>query len=124
MVKADCGASLISRRSISSPIETTPDLDVSLYLGFTQRSSVASTEKASISEILEGNVWATYEVLGRLRLTERSARSTQRAGKPRTRGRGTGIVHPRKQGRACEMRVSATGLGMLQETCQHFIHGD
>jgi len=55
----------------SGPIETTPDLDVSLYLGFTQRSSVASTGKASISEILQGDVWATYEVLGRIRLTER-----------------------------------------------------
>jgi hypothetical protein len=108
MVKADCGASLIPRRIISGPIETTPDLDVSLYLGYTQRSSVASTGKASLSAILQGDVWATYEVLGRIRLTERgipygsadlwerSARRTQRAGKPRTRGRGTGIVHTSK----------------------------
>ena len=56
---------------ISGPIETTPDLDVSLYLDFTQRLSVPSTGKASSNEILEGDVRATYGVLGRLRLTER-----------------------------------------------------
>ena len=56
---------------ISGPIDTTPDLDVSLYLDFTQRLSVPSTGKASSNEILEGDVRATYGVLGRLRLTER-----------------------------------------------------
>ena len=55
---------------ISGPIEITSHLDDSLYLDFTQRLSVASTGKASINEILEGNVWATYGVLGRIRLTE------------------------------------------------------
>jgi hypothetical protein len=71
MVKADCGASLILRRSISGPIETTPDLDVSLYLDCTQRLSVPSSGKASSTELREGDVWATYGVLGRIRLTER-----------------------------------------------------
>jgi hypothetical protein len=70
MVKADCGASLIPRWIKSDPIERTPDLDVSLYLDFTQRSSVPSTEKASINAILEGDVWTTYGALGRIRLTE------------------------------------------------------
>jgi hypothetical protein len=51
MVKADCGASLIPRRIISGPIERTPDLDVSLYLDFTQRLSVPSTGKASSNEL-------------------------------------------------------------------------
>jgi hypothetical protein len=55
---------------ISGPIETTPDLDVSLYLDFTQRSSVSSTGKASSNELLQGDVWATYGELGRIRLTE------------------------------------------------------
>jgi hypothetical protein len=71
MVKADCGASLIPRRIISGPIDTTPDIDVSPYLDFTQRLSVPSTGKASSNELLEGDVWATYSVLGRIRLTER-----------------------------------------------------
>jgi hypothetical protein len=57
-VKADCGASLILRRMSSGPIDTTSAIDVSLYLDFTQRSSVPSTEKASINEILEGDVRA------------------------------------------------------------------
>jgi len=56
---------------ISGPIETTPDIDVSLYLDFTQRLSVPSTGKASSNELLQGEVWATYGELGRLRLTER-----------------------------------------------------
>ena len=54
----------------SGPIETTPDLDVSLYLDFAQRLSVPSTGKASSNELLEGDVWATYGELGRIRLTE------------------------------------------------------
>ena len=56
---------------ISGPIDRTSDIDVSLYLDFTQKLSVPSTGKASINEILEGDVRATYGVLGRLRLTER-----------------------------------------------------
>ncbi len=32
-VKADCGASLIPRWITSGPIDTTSDIDVSLYLG-------------------------------------------------------------------------------------------
>ena len=55
---------------ISGPIDTTPGIDVSLYLDFTQRWSVPSTGKASSNELLEGDVWATYSVLGRIRLTE------------------------------------------------------
>ena len=55
---------------ISGPIETTPELDVSLYLDLTQRLSAPSTGKASSNELLEGDVWATYGELGRLRLTE------------------------------------------------------
>jgi hypothetical protein len=70
MVKADC-LKPKPGRIISGPIDTTPDIDVSPYLDFTQRLSVPSTGKASISEILEGDVWATYSVLGRIRLTER-----------------------------------------------------
>jgi len=56
--------------AFTSPIDTTPDLDVSLYLDFTQRLSVPSTGKASSNELLEGDVRATYSELGRLRLTE------------------------------------------------------
>jgi hypothetical protein len=70
MVKADCGASLIPRRMSSGPVERTPDIDVSLYLDLTQRLSVPSTGKASSNELLEGDVWATYGVLGRIRSTE------------------------------------------------------
>ena len=55
----------------SGPIDTTPDIDVSLYFDCTQRVNVPSTGKASINEVLEEDVWATYRVLGRLRLTER-----------------------------------------------------
>ena len=58
-VKADCGARLIPRRITSGPIDTTSEIDVSLYLDFTQRLSVPPTEKASINEILQGDVWAT-----------------------------------------------------------------
>jgi hypothetical protein len=48
-------------------------------------------------------------------LWERRARRTQRAGKPRTRGRGTGIVHSSKHGRACEMCLAKTGLAYFRK---------
>jgi hypothetical protein len=59
----------------SGSIETTPDLDVSLYLDLTQRVTVSSTGKTRSNEILQGDGRATYGVLGRIRLTERGITS-------------------------------------------------
>jgi hypothetical protein len=66
-------------------------------------------KEANVNETLEGDEKTTYRVLARIRLTERgipyqsrdsgerSARSTQRVGKLRTRGRGTETVHTTTQ---------------------------